>query len=218
MYVLIALLAIGVIAGMVMTSASSPLNASGSENIFQANVNGSQTVSQPNGAEIAPCPHREEVDAIEIAYESRLETVLSLDLTEDNVPAFLEFLIVPADQPTYLTNGDTKPAQKLEIGDEVLMTGEKQGIVQSVEIKEYAPDASTTTTDNNGNGYRRVLAKSKRFVEDILHLHVADEVIKTTPEHPFYVNGAWVEAKDLMAGNKIRSQNGMGIAVERIER
>jgi hypothetical protein len=48
----------------------------------------------------------------------------------------------------------------------------------------------------------------------ILHLHVGGQVIKTTPEHPFYVQGkGWTAAGGLQVGDLLSLENGW-LAVE----
>jgi hypothetical protein len=49
----------------------------------------------------------------------------------------------------------------------------------------------------------------------ILHLHVSGEVIRTTPEHPFYVEGeGWKQAGALAAGDRLATLSGEWVAVE----
>ena len=51
----------------------------------------------------------------------------------------------------------------------------------------------------------------------ILHLHVGGEVIRTTPEHPFFVAGTgWTAAGALAEGDRIATLSGEWVAVEEI--
>jgi hypothetical protein len=146
---------------------------------------------------------------------AREETTVSVDLTQkDGNPAFLEFLVIPADQPNLLEDGKVKAARDLQGGNRVYMEGGKIGLIQSVETELYTPEP--IKTDKNGNGFRRVIGKSKRWTETILKIHTPTEVIDTTPEHPFYVGGQWIEAKNLKPGDEIKGKDGP-IRVTKIE-
>jgi len=51
----------------------------------------------------------------------------------------------------------------------------------------------------------------------LLNLHVQGRVIRTTPEHPFYVSGkGWLGTKDLVEGDLLRSHDGQWLAVEAV--
>ena len=51
----------------------------------------------------------------------------------------------------------------------------------------------------------------------IMELVVGARLIRTTPEHPFFVRGrGWVCAKELTAGDRLCSEDGTTVAVERI--
>lgn len=67
------------------------------------------------------------------------------------------------------------------------------------------------TPEDDSNGpveARRVEAVFQREAE-ILHLHFADQVIRTTEEHPFYVYAkGWVDAKYLKVGDYCKGHDG----------
>jgi hypothetical protein len=51
----------------------------------------------------------------------------------------------------------------------------------------------------------------------ILHLHVGNEVICTTPEHPFYVDGeGWTAAGALKEGDRVATLSGEWVMVEEV--
>jgi hypothetical protein len=51
----------------------------------------------------------------------------------------------------------------------------------------------------------------------ILHLHVGGEVIRTTPEHPFYIEGkGWTAAGGLHEGDRLATLSGEWVAVEEV--
>ena len=136
--------------------------------------------------------------------EPRLEITLKIDLTQtDGKPAFLEFYTIPADEQVSLVGGTTVLAYSLAKNDLVVMVSGKVGRIQSVVSHLHTP--TTDHINSKRQGLRRVLAKSKRWVDTLLKLHTAAGVIETTPEHPFYVNSQWVEAKHLKPGDLISS-------------
>lgn len=151
---------------------------------------------------------------VETPTESRMETSINFDLSQDGQAHYVS-LVVPSDELTFLTDGQVKSAQELEIGDSVHLTGDKVGVVQSVEHKLFTPQPQET--DGRGNVFSRVIGKSERSVETMLYLHTKNEVIKTTPEHPFYVGGTWIEAQYLNPGDEIRTRTGKTMAVEYTE-
>jgi hypothetical protein len=95
------------------------------------------------------------------------------------------------------------------------MADDKTGTVITVEQQQYIPQP--VKRDANGNVLSRVLGKSERWTETMLYLYTADDAIKTTPEHPFFVDGQWIEAQYLRPGQRIRTQSVKTVAVERTE-
>jgi intein/homing endonuclease len=48
----------------------------------------------------------------------------------------------------------------------------------------------------------------------VLHLHVAGQIIKTTPEHPFYARDkGWIAAAQLQVGDLLLSHDGQRVTV-----
>ena len=78
------------------------------------------------------------------------------------------------------------PISELEIGDEVLAFNEATG-----EVGTYAITAVHAHTD-----------------DEILYLVIDDELIVTTPDHPFYSDGEWVAAGDLVVGQAVMDVDG----------
>jgi hypothetical protein len=51
----------------------------------------------------------------------------------------------------------------------------------------------------------------------LLHVHVAGQVIRTTAEHPFWVEGkGWTPARELRAGDRLSSHDGHWVAIEEV--
>jgi RHS repeat-associated protein len=91
-----------------------------------------------------------------------------------------------ADTPVATEDGE-KPISEVEEGDVVLAYNEETG-----EVGEY----TVTDTINHVD-------------EVIIELVIDGETIYTTPEHPFYTDeGEWENAKDVYAGERIRSEDG----------
>lgn len=185
--------------------------------IFAFRANAQRPQSEPQVATFAnpdnpECPYQ--TPLVERPTESIMETHLDLDLSQGGT-AHNVSLVVPSSKVAFVTDGRIMQADELQAGDAIYMTGDKIGVVQSIEHALYTPES--IQTDGKGNVYSRVLGKSERFVETMLYLYTANEVIKTTPEHPFYVGGVYVEAQYLNPGDQIRSRTGNTIAVERTE-
>src|SRR5690606_11026833 len=81
------------------------------------------------------------------------------------------------------SNGPNKKAKEITIGDRLMAVDEK-----TMEIKETS-----------------VTKVYKYSTDDIIEIEFEDgKIIKTTPEHPFYVKGKWVEAIELKLGDETR--------------
>ncbi|TNE54018.1 MAG: hypothetical protein EP338_09000 [Bacteroidetes bacterium] len=52
-------------------------------------------------------------------------------------------------------------------------------------------------------------------VVSIVRLVIQNETIETTANHPFYVEGRWIEAKDLVVGDKLYSLDSEGVILSR---
>jgi Pretoxin HINT domain len=64
--------------------------------------------------------------------------------------------------------------------------------------------------------WRRVEEIFRNYMP-IWHVHVEDQVIRTTSEHPFYVwNKGWIAARELMVGDLLRSHDGQFVVVKDI--
>ena len=65
--------------------------------------------------------------------------------------------------------------------------------------------------------YYTVTAAFNHVDVDILLLTLGDEVIVTTPEHPFRVGGVWIPAALLQPGDEIRTASGTDVELRRIQ-
>jgi hypothetical protein len=78
--------------------------------------------------------------------------------------------------------------------------------IASIEIGDYV----LAWNEANGTlGYYKVANTIHHTDKMVVNLILDGEWIKTTPEHPFYVEGkGWVKAKDLEMGDEIRQADG----------
>src|SRR5262249_40585365 len=80
-------------------------------------------------------------------------------------------------------------------------------------------DAILARNEYDPNGPMEVQLVEERFarVAQIVHLHVAGQVIRTTGEHPFYVKGkAWTATRLLEPGDLLATREGTWIPVDAI--
>ncbi|CAH0198674.1 polymorphic toxin-type HINT domain-containing protein [Chryseobacterium sp. Bi04] len=63
---------------------------------------------------------------------------------------------------------------------------------------------------------KRVIALSRNTSSSLVRISVNDTEISCTPEHPFYVRGSWIEAKDLTKGMPLTTLDGKISPVESI--
>ena len=95
-----------------------------------------------------------------------------------------------------LTIDGHKPIETIEAGDFVLSSDPETGEV----------------------AYKEVL-QTYVFIKDALvYVTINGEVIETTKEHPFWIEGqGWTKAEFLKAGDIVRSEDGSGIEIEDVE-
>ncbi|MEQ8675600.1 MAG: polymorphic toxin-type HINT domain-containing protein [Aggregatilineales bacterium] len=94
------------------------------------------------------------------------------------------------------TEDGSTPISELEIGDEVLAYNEETG-----EVNSYTVTAIHIHTDDK-----------------IAYLTINDELIITTPDHPFYSEDrGWLGAGELEIGEPIRTSDGSTGAVTSLE-
>ena len=76
-------------------------------------------------------------------------------------------------------------------------------------------------SENLETGEKELKEVTRTFVnetDELVHVHIDNDVISATPEHPFYVkNAGWIKAGNLRAGDILVLQNGGHLIVEKIE-
>jgi RHS repeat-associated protein len=85
------------------------------------------------------------------------------------------------------------------------------------EIREgdllLARDQSDPTAPVEAKRVEAVFVRTGR----LLHVHVGGQVIRTTAEHPFWVEGhGWTPTRELRAGDRLSSHDGQWVAVEEV--
>ncbi|MGZ0052668.1 polymorphic toxin-type HINT domain-containing protein [Brevibacillus gelatini] len=97
-----------------------------------------------------------------------------------------------------LTDDGEKNIEDIEVGDRVL-----------------------AKTENNPDGelaYKEVTALYRNQRDDIIKLHVGEQVIETTDNHPFWVEGrGWVFADELQVGDKLQKADGSNLTIDEVE-
>ena len=95
-----------------------------------------------------------------------------------------------------LSTAGPKPIENFRVGDDILSRSEV-----------------------DPNGVPEVKLVEEVFVQTgkIVDLHVNGQVIRTTAEHPFWVDGKfWVDAKDLLIGDLLLGDDGQRVTVEEV--
>uniref|UniRef100_UPI00035C38E8 polymorphic toxin-type HINT domain-containing protein n=1 Tax=Paenibacillus massiliensis TaxID=225917 RepID=UPI00035C38E8 len=88
--------------------------------------------------------------------------------------------------------------EDIEVGDQVLAKDE---------------------SDPEGDlGYKEVTALYRNQRDDIIKLHVGEQVIETTDNHPFWVEGkGWIFADELQVGDKLQKADGSNLKIDKVE-
>ncbi|MFS0724190.1 polymorphic toxin-type HINT domain-containing protein [Paenibacillus sp. 1P07SE] len=95
-----------------------------------------------------------------------------------------------------LTDEGEKNIEDIEVGDRVLSKDEETGEI----------------------AYKEVTHLYRNDKEIIYELTVGDQVIETTDNHPFWVEGkGWVLAADLQVGDKLQQSNGNTLTIDNIK-
>ncbi|WP_025852428.1 polymorphic toxin-type HINT domain-containing protein [Paenibacillus ehimensis] len=95
-----------------------------------------------------------------------------------------------------LTDEGEKPIEDIEVGDKVLSKDDETGEV----------------------AYKEVTATFNHETDEIYKIHVGNQVIESTFNHPFWVEGkGWTFVKDLMVGDLLVRSDGNTLKIESIE-
>lgn len=94
------------------------------------------------------------------------------------------------------TDKGEKPIEDIEVGDKVLSKDEESGEV----------------------AYKEVTATFNHETDEIYQIHVGDQVIESTYNHPFWLDGkGWTYVKDLKVGDLLVQSDGNTLKIDNIE-
>ncbi|BBI34334.1 hypothetical protein KCTCHS21_37330 [Cohnella abietis] len=95
------------------------------------------------------------------------------------------------------TDEGEKPIEEIEIGDKVLAKSDETGEV----------------------AYKEVLGLFQKQADEIYYIHIGDEIIEVTGEHPFWLDGkGWTFVKDLKVGDLLVTSSGSTLVIDKIEK
>lgn len=67
--------------------------------------------------------------------------------------------------------------------------------------------------------YKEVVGLFQKQADEIYYIHIGNEIIEVTAEHPFWLDGkGWTEVKDLKVGDLLVSSDGSKLAINKIEK
>ena len=91
----------------------------------------------------------------------------------------------------------------------------KRGAIRFDELTDQDEVLARHDVEPNGSLEFKHVEEIFRTFAPIWHLHVRDQVLRTTSEHPFWVRGkGWTAARELQPGDLLSSHDGQWIAVE----
>ncbi|MEK3947976.1 polymorphic toxin-type HINT domain-containing protein [Paenibacillus sp. FSL H7-0703] len=95
------------------------------------------------------------------------------------------------------TDEGEKPIEEIEVGEKVLAKSDETGEV----------------------AYKEVVGLFQKQADEIYYVHIGDEIIEVTGEHPFWLHGkGWILVKDLKVGDLLVSSDGTTLAIDKIEK
>ncbi|MFS0558080.1 polymorphic toxin-type HINT domain-containing protein, partial [Brevibacillus sp. 179-C9.3 HS] len=96
-----------------------------------------------------------------------------------------------------LTDEGEKSIEDIEVGDKVLSKSDETGEV----------------------AHKVVVRLFQKQTDEIYYLHVGNEIIEVTDDHPFWLDSkGWTLVKDLKVGDLLVSSDGTKLAIDKIEK
>jgi hypothetical protein len=132
-------------------------------------------------------------EAIEAGAKQLAEMASKVSLKSLSGGRLCVFACFPAGTPVATKDG-LRNIEDIRAGDEVWAYDEKTGEI----------------------GLKLVINTLERQVHALVELTISGEVIKATPEHPFYSNGEWEEAGLLEVGDNVMLFGGKLVKVENV--
>jgi RHS repeat-associated protein len=103
------------------------------------------------------------------------------------------------------------------VGGTKVQTDEGEKNIEDIEVG----DMVLAKDENNPDGktaYKEVTGLFRNQRDDIIKLHVGEQVIETTDNHPFWVEGkGWVFADELQVGDKLQKADGSNLTIDKVE-
>lgn len=110
-----------------------------------------------------------------------------------------------------------KAACNCFVGGTKVQTDEGEKDIEDIEVG----DMVLAKDENNPVGelaYKEVTGLYRNQRDDIIKLYVGDQVIETTDNHPFWVEGkGWIFADELGAGDKLQKADGSNLTIDKVE-
>ncbi|WP_289356241.1 polymorphic toxin-type HINT domain-containing protein [Paenibacillus sp. S-12] len=98
-----------------------------------------------------------------------------------------------------------------------VQTDEGEKNIEDIEVG----DRVLAKDENNPDGelaYKEVTGLYRNQRDDIIKLHVGEQLIETTDNHPFWVEGkGWVFADELQVGDKLQKADGSNLTIDNVE-
>lgn len=98
-----------------------------------------------------------------------------------------------------------------------VLTDEGEKNIEDIEVG----DMVLAKDENNPDGelaYKEVTALYRNQRDDIIKLYVGEQIIETTDNHPFWVEGkGWVFADELQVGDKLQKADGSNLTIDKVE-
>ena len=133
-------------------------------------------------------------EAIKAGAKQTAEMLAKLSVKNLTRGKLCVFACFPAGTPVAVKDG-YRNIEEIQVGDEVWAWDEASGEV----------------------GLKTVVSTLQREVETIIELTIEGETIRTTPEHPFFVDGKWKEAGLLEINDRVQIFTSTNAKVESIQ-
>lgn len=98
-----------------------------------------------------------------------------------------------------------------------VLTDEGEKNIEDIEVGDMVL-AKDEDDPNGKTAYKEVTALYRNQRDDIIKLHVGEQIIETTDNHPFWVEGkGWVFADELQVGDKLQKADGSKLTIDKVE-
>ncbi|WP_415839687.1 polymorphic toxin-type HINT domain-containing protein [Paenibacillus tarimensis] len=122
----------------------------------------------------------------------------------------------PRQEPRKTQNKKSNGCNCFTAGTKVL-TDEGEKNIEDIEVGDMVLAKDENNPDGE-LGYKEVTALFRNQRDDIIKLHVGEQVIETTDNHPFWVEGkGWVFADELQVGDILQKADGSNLTIDKME-